>query len=170
MASTEGQQSFTLPESVKSEHYTTSDIPHPHFYIVRPDSTFVPLIAVDEIHPTFRLKDVPFTLTLDMISDWNMARCGDEASRIQDYYQIELTGIMDEMGAKRSEKHRNSSSTSEAGMNEDSSSSKKGAVEVNEASKENQVNGGAEQCEVNGGQTWRRASESKDGPQVRAEL
>ncbi|KAL9131283.1 MAG: hypothetical protein Q9217_000771 [Psora testacea] len=81
----------TTPSSSSgSEMSSSSDCPRPHFYIVRPDKTFVPLIALDEISPTVRIHGVPSSLTADNIEKWNMARCGDQIDRPQKYYRIEF--------------------------------------------------------------------------------
>ena len=81
----------TPPDSSASESSLSSDDPRPYFYIVRPDKTFVPLIAIDEINPMFHILGVPNSLTAGNIEEWNMARCGDQIDRPQNYYRIEFS-------------------------------------------------------------------------------
>lgn len=81
--------SSALPQANDGGQQAISDQPLPHFYIVRPDKSFVPLIAADEIDPMWRIKGVPATLSADLIRQWNMARCGDELERQKLKYQLE---------------------------------------------------------------------------------
>lgn len=84
-------RAITPPESTGSGTTFSSDDPRPHFYIVRPDMTFVPLIAIDELNPMLRIHGVPPSLTIDDIEDWNMARVGDQVDRPKNYYRIEFS-------------------------------------------------------------------------------
>ncbi|KAL9105035.1 MAG: hypothetical protein Q9163_000048 [Psora crenata] len=81
----------TPPSSSDSEISSASEYPRPHFYVVRPDKTFVPLIAVDEISPMVRIHGVPSSLTVETIEKWNMARCGDQLDRHCNYYRVEFS-------------------------------------------------------------------------------
>ena len=81
----------TPPDSSGSESSFSLDNPRPYFYIVRPDKTFVPLIAIDEINPMFHIRGVPTSLTADDIEEWNMARCGDQIDRPKNYYRLEIS-------------------------------------------------------------------------------
>ncbi|KAG8529453.1 uncharacterized protein KY384_006090 [Bacidia gigantensis] len=87
-----GQRHSSPPESTGTEGFILSDYPRPRFYIVRPDKTFVPLIAVDEINPMLRLHGVPRALAIDEIDKWNLARVGDLVDRPGQYYSIDLGG------------------------------------------------------------------------------
>ena len=49
----------------------------PHYFLVRPDKTAVPLIALDELHADYEISGVPGTLKTEEIEKWNMARVGD---------------------------------------------------------------------------------------------
>ena len=81
----------TPPDSSESEPSFSMNDPRPHFYIVRPDKTFVPLIAIDEINPMFRIHGVPVSLTADDIEEWRMARCGDQIDRPKNYYRMDFS-------------------------------------------------------------------------------
>jgi len=74
----------------EGEQVAMTNLPHPHYFVVRPDMTFVPLIAVDEINPMVRIIGVPLSLTSDMIDQWSMARCGDQIARHKNYYRLEI--------------------------------------------------------------------------------
>lgn len=60
----------------------------PHYFLVRPDKTAVPLIALDEIHADYHIAGVSKTLTTEEIEKWNMARVGDLVDHPNFYYHI----------------------------------------------------------------------------------
>ena len=69
---------------------SSSDDPHPHFYIQRDTGELVPLIAVDEIHPMFHIHGVPRSVDAETLEDWDMARCGNQVAHHKKYYRIEI--------------------------------------------------------------------------------
>ena len=62
------------------------------FYVVRPNGTHVPMIALDEIDPRFRLVDVPTTLNAEDIERWSMGRVGDTIDGPRATYEIVYVG------------------------------------------------------------------------------
>ena len=66
--------------------------PHPQFYLMRPDGTFVPMIALDELSPSFRLTGTQLSLSTKDIHEGNMARVSDTVYHPQKYYRVEYLG------------------------------------------------------------------------------
>ena len=60
----------------------------PHYFLVRPDKTAVPLIALDEIHADYHIAGVSKALTTEEIEKWNMARVGDLVDHPNFYYHV----------------------------------------------------------------------------------
>ena len=86
-----GRRLATPPDSLEFESSFSLDDPRPYYYIVRPDKTLVPLIAIDEINPVFCIHGLPTSLTANDIEEWNMARCGDEINRAKNYYRMDFS-------------------------------------------------------------------------------
>ena len=80
MSKRRGHRQSKAPASQGKVVMPTKDWSHMRhrYYIVRPEpnKTCVPMIALDELPPGFRLKGVPMTVTPQQIQEWDMARVG----------------------------------------------------------------------------------------------
>jgi hypothetical protein len=61
-----------------------------HYFVVRPDGRFVPMIAVDELPPIIKLPDLP--ATFDPLNLEGRHNCGNRPQAAQPY-RVEIVGI-----------------------------------------------------------------------------
>ncbi len=83
------------------------------YFIVRPEPNkqCVPMIALDELPPDFRLKGVPLTVNPQQINEWDMARVGADVA-LKYSFEIEFDHLPVSQQCQPSS-HRNEDSPSQ---------------------------------------------------------
>ena len=93
MASPTSQDPLTPPTPNTPEHMI-SVTPKLRLCLKRKDDHYVPLVAVDELPSWIKLKGVPMSLHSEEAHNLGMTNCGHHPRTNDDYYQVELNGIL----------------------------------------------------------------------------